>query len=289
MNMKFGITANPAAGKFSLEARRKSLEDVSEILGDCIIVGLDTKSREEFCSCARELSQKVETLVVAGGDGTVSDVINSLDPSVALSYLPYGSGNLLRYTLNLPRNITRVAEQIREGREHKIDLIALQDRKAMIATIGLDGHVLMERERNLQNGLNGFSTYAKATIKSIFGEYERVDTRVNINGELLDYPQTLSLIITKVPYYGYGLKVVPKAKIDDGLLHLLAVTSGKVGFLYGLVTSFLGKNQIGDYKSGRDIKIETERELYLQTDGDLRSKGKSFQFHVLPEEIRMRY
>ena len=121
--MQFGMIVNPTAGPTNVNRKARTLQAVKEILGDCEIRGLDTRSREEFMACAAELAREVEVLIVAGGDGSFSDAINALDNNTTFSYLPLGSGCALQYALDLPPQLTRTAKRIKEGRLHLYDLI----------------------------------------------------------------------------------------------------------------------------------------------------------------------
>ena len=60
-DMKYGIVGNPLSGRMSVEEKKRILIEAREILGcDCVIGGLDTGSREEFCDCVSDISRKVE-------------------------------------------------------------------------------------------------------------------------------------------------------------------------------------------------------------------------------------
>ncbi len=289
--MKYGIVANPAAGKLSINEKRKALDYVKQLLDphDCLVEGLDTESAADFRQCSADLAAKVETLVVAGGDGSVHDVINSVDSCVVLAYLPFGSGNMLTHALNLPRNVLKAARQIKNGEIHSLDLILCDGtEKAMIASIGIDSYVLNEREAYMRKGWRGFGAYAVPAAKSL-PHYERFDATINDGEKIFSVPGALSIVVAKIPFYGYGMKIVPKAKFDDGQLHLLAVNSGFLKVSYGLLRCFLGGNTVGRYEIATSIFIHSSKEEYIQSDGTVRKKGNDFHFKVLPGELKMRY
>lgn len=289
--MKYGIIVNPVSGKLSVDRKRRKLKKVSSILrNDCVIGGLDTESKEQFCDCARDLAEKVSVLIIAGGDGTVSDVINAVDSEVVLSYLPFGSGCALRYALNMPFGITKIAKQIRDGKEHCLDLILCDNsKKVFLTSIGLEAAILQERGDLQKSGIKGPPAYAIATIHQILIDYKRVDTTITVDGETFTVPDALTTIITKIPYYGYKMNIVPKARFDDGNLHLLAISVSRTEAIYILVRSFLDQNSIGKYRKGHTINITTKEERYLQTNGELYRKGTKFKFEVLPGALKIRY
>ena len=287
--MKYGIIANPVSGKRSLDDKRKALNEIASILEDAAIAGLDTKSPEEFSRAAYELSQKAEILLVAGGDGTFSLVLNSVPKDVPLGFLPFGSGDVLLHTFNLPRCPKKNALLIQKGKEHLIDVISCDGKtKALFASIGIEGSILLERDKYLENNLLGFTAYGLATLKILFDGYIKADLRVLMDNREVATNSSLTAVITKLPYYGYGFKVVPQAQFDDGYLHMLILNAGPVGALYALATSLAGGNKKGEYYRAKEINITSSNQQLLQRNGDPeKEKRTSFSFKVLPKELKL--
>lgn len=289
--MRYGILVNPAAGESTVEAKKETVASCARILGPAtLIAGWETTSATELCACAQRLANDVDILVVAGGDGTLSDVINVIDPETVLGYLPMGSGNAWRNTLGLPRSAEKVAEHIRDGRDHSVDLVLCDEsRKGLLASVGIEGYALSEREKLLQQGVTGFDAYFRATTKSILGGYKGDNAEVIIDGTSHEVPTALSLVVTKTPFYGYGFRVVPGARLADGLLHVLLVSGDPTVAISGLVTSLLGGNRVGLYTTCKTVSIRTLAEQHLQVDGTLERKGTGFTFRILPAALTMRY
>lgn len=274
-----------------MNRRTRALQQVKEILGDdCVIGGLDTQSREEFAQCAADLARQAEILIVAGGDGSASDTINAVDPETTLSYLPIGSGCALRYALGLPPQLTRIAKRIKEGRLHRLDLILCDGtRKGFMTSVGIEGDIINRRESLRDSGIKGPPAYAMATFGSLFADLERSDMSIRIDGEELTVPGAVTAIVTKIPYYGYKMKVVPNAVFDDGHLHLLAINSGWAEIVQNLANAFINENKLGTYRQARDIHITMQRQRYAQIDGNLYRQGTSFRYEVLPQALKMWY
>ena len=281
--MRYGIIANPKAGRIRIDRKSRILKQISGFLGDCGIQGLDTKSKEEFRKCANDLSAKVEVLVVAGGDGTFGDVINSVN-GVALAYIPLGSGNGLSYDIGVPKSPFQCAERIRRGEVHSLDLILADDKKAFVASIGLEGYILNKRKKSR---LNGFASYLFPTIRAFFGGYSGTRADIKIDDETVKIRKAITMIITKAPYFGYGLNLVPNAKFDDGNLHALFFDFNKIRAGIGLVRAIICQNDSGEYYSAKEISIKTYDKAYLQLNGDLEREGNEFRFKVLPKALKM--
>lgn len=282
------MIVNPMAGPTNVQLKMRALQTVQAILGECEIRGLETQSREEFMQCAAQLAREVEVLIVAGGDGSFSDAINALDGGTTFSYLPFGSGCALRYALDLPPQLTRVAKRIKEGGLRQYDLILCDGRrKGFMTSVGLEADIIHRRESLRDSGVYGPQAYAMATFGSFFTELERTDMSISIDGEELAVPNAVTAIVTKIPYYGYKMKIVPNAVFDDGQLHLLAINSGWAEIVGGMANAFLYENKMGIYRTAREIRITTQRERYAQIDGSIYRKGTSFEFRVLPQALRM--
>ena len=288
--MRYGIFVNPKAGDTSVDEKREMLENIREILGgDCDIHGLDTDSAQEFRSLVAEKAGEVEIMIAAGGDGSVSDAINAAADDVIFSFLPLGSACALRDALGLPDDPIEVAERIRDGREHKLDLIFCDDdRKAFVCGLGVEGGVLKRREQMQEDGKQGFTAYASA-LASVFGEMDRTDMTLSLDGEPLDASNVATAIVTKIPYYGYKMEVVPSAVFDDGYLHLRVLDEGWAQIAAGLAKSRFTGTEAETPRQAREIEIKTGKKRFLHIDGNVAREGDSFRFRVLPGALRMWY
>ena len=140
--MRYAIIANPAAGKVTVDQKRSEMSQAAEIL-QAEIYGLDTGNVSDFKQCAKELTSECDVLVAAGGDGTISDIINTVDTSlVPIAYLPLGTGNSMKHALGLKGSLADIAMRIRKGRINEYDLINCSDiKRAFMASTGFDGLV----------------------------------------------------------------------------------------------------------------------------------------------------
>ena len=98
----------------------------------------------------------------------------------------------------------------------------------------------------------------------------------------------LNLAVVKQPYYGFGLKMVPHARFDDGQLHLWCLESGLLGAVAGVITALSAGNRSGRFYSGIRARVEFETPQEFQTDGDWRWKAKRFCFEIAPRALRVR-
>jgi diacylglycerol kinase (ATP) len=287
--MRYAIITNPVAGRFSVAQKSKLLADASRILS-AEVIGLDIKTRDEFAARATEVASSVDVLVVAGGDGSISDIINAVDThQTPISYLPMGSGNALAHGLAYPAEISRAAMRIREAEIRAFDLIDCSGRKrALIASVGIEGTVLKLRNQYVTRGVRGFSSYFRAFLKGYVGQHKQEGVVMEIDGVSHRINSLLSLMIAKHPYYGYGMKLLPKARLDDGELHVLCTTGSLTQLACVVMSAFTVGNRFGRFFRGKELVVRCERPLALQTDGELAWEADLFTFKILPKALRIK-
>ena len=134
--MKYAIVTNPASGGMDVDQRRSRLTEAAQILG-AEIYGLDTTTVDEFCECAHKIAAQCDILVAAGGDGTISDIINSIDTTrTPVAYLPLGTGNAMRYALEYKGDLTEIAMRIKDeilGTRQREDTVLKMPSKLLLA------------------------------------------------------------------------------------------------------------------------------------------------------------
>ncbi len=287
--MRYAIVTNPVAGKMSVDQKRSLLSGPAEIL-NAEICGLDTTTVDDFCQCARELPGRCDVVVVAGGDGTFSDVLNAIDTNrIPIAFLPLGTGNAMQHALNYQGTLKDIAWRIREGEIREYDLISCDNRrKAFMVSLGIDGTVIRLRSQYRIQGASGFKTYFRAVLNAYFNEYKRTAAKMVLDDVTFEMKGLLSLMIVKQPYFGFGMKVVPRARFDDGQLHVLCVNAGLFKTALGGVTAFAFENRVGQYLAGRRLAVNLERPLSLQIDGNEGWESDEFKFTVLPHGLKIK-
>jgi diacylglycerol kinase family enzyme len=272
----FAIVANPVAGSMPLDKKHNILKTLSKIIG-AQVFGLDTRDKTEFRECIKSVSRRYDVIIAAGGDGTFSDLINSIDLTRNIAgYLPMGSGNALRYALGYPFSLVRCALKLRYGSVKKIDLIRYEDRYLFMGSIGFEVEVLSNKRKNssyLHATLSALKNYKKKPIK--------ISARICLEEREIFVKDALSILVTKQPYYGYGMKVMPQARFDDGLLHIGIFPSGVLNLIVMMLLSL----SVGNVK-GRHIMCEKAVFLDLfhfykvQMDGDIVFNKDRLKFNL---------
>ena len=287
---RYTIIANPASGAYSMDQRRRRLNAVGDIL-QARIVGLDTGSPDELAHAARQASQACDVLVVAGGDGTFSLVLNTVDLSrTTLAFLPFGTGNALTHALAYQGDPLAIAERIREGAIHRYDLIDCDGRKkAFMVSLGIDGTAIRLYEHYRALGYHGLEAHLRAGLAAFFRHYHPTGGWIRLDKAVWRVERLLSLMVVKQPFFGMGLKAVPRARWSDGNLHTQVIASGAAGALLGLATGFTMGNRAGDYRAGKRMIVRLDVPVTIQIDGELGWTSDRFGFSVLPGVLRLKH
>ena len=143
-----------------------------------------------------------------------------------------------------------------------------------VAGVGLDGEVA-RRANGLPRWLRGHGGYALSFAPSIFS-FAPVPIRISIGDGYGWTPRsdgpTLLAAIANTPTYGGGMKIAPRAKMDDGLLDVCVVGDvGKIKLAAVFPTVYRGKH-LGikevSYFPAPQVRLETERPLDVYADGE---------------------
>lgn len=224
----------------------------------------------------------VEIVLAWGGDGTINEVGRALarrsgeptpaQPRPALGIIPGGSGNGLARELRIPFDPARAIERALLGRTRHIDAGELGGRMFFnVAGIGLDAHVAALVSTRVTH--RGLVPYLTAVARDVF-RYEPIEYTVTVDGRTVQRP-ALFVAVANSRQYGFGARVAPAARLDDGLLDVVLVEDrGIAGNIVRIPSFFLGRL---DRRSG----VMASRLV----EGTIRSRG-AMLFHVDGEPVQ---
>lgn len=286
--MRYAIVANPVSGGTSPARKRLLLREAANIL-DAKIHGLEARTPEEFRECVVRTARECDVLVGGGGDGTLSMIINAIDRAITpVGFLPIGAGNAMRHALRLVGSPATIARQIRDAPVRKFDLVDCGGKVAFSASVGIEAAVLRVRRRYSILNRSGLSGYLLAALIAYFLVYRRISGILEVDGVRSRLESLLTLLVVKHPFHGFGMRVVPQARLDDGRLHVLAVSSGFWRAIVSGGAALFASNLTGRYQNGKSVKAFFDRPHGLQADGEEWWEGRTFRFEVLDQAIMMK-
>ncbi len=240
--------------------------------------------------------KKITDVVVAGGDGTVSQVVNglmSLDLNIGI--IPCGSGNGLAYTAGIPKDPAKALQIIFAGKAAPTDGFYLNDHFAcMLCGLGFDAKVAHDFAQQPKRGL---STYVKQVVRNFFGA-KTYPFELTVGGKTFS-TDAYFISIANSNQFGNHFTIAPAASLSDGLLDIVIVTrQNKLSMIVQTLKQVRGKNKlvpetvIDDTKAviyfqTAKLSISNKAEAYLHIDGDPAETSKEIKVRVLPECFKL--
>ena len=223
---------------------------------------------------ARLSDGSLRAFVAAGGDGTISELVNRTPPDTPITVLPLGTANLLAKFLGIRRNIQFVADMLQFGRTVRLDAGAANGRVFfLMASAGFDAAVVRRMSETRSGALNYWS-YAKPIWQEV-RSYEYPELRVYCGSELGGETTALRARwswIVNIPAYAGGLRFAPQALADDGILDVCTLARGGLmralgylPFVWAAKTEWLSDCQMA---RATRVRIEADGQVPYQLDGD---------------------
>lgn len=262
-------------------------------------VGLDVRVTWERGDGGRyateAIADGVDTIVAAGGDGTLSEIAAALairdesaDDLPGIGLVPLGTANDFATAANIPEDADAALELIRGVRAQRIDLLRIDAEGetrwcANLASGGFGTQATQEANDGLKKMLGGLAYLITGIAR--LGSIESSHARISGSGPEGSFEWSgdfIALGIGNGRQAGGGQLLCPDAVIDDGLVDLTIVPAleGEVG---GTVATMLteGRQAALDRVAVRArlawLEIEATAPLTLNLDGE---PMDSYRFHV---------
>lgn len=267
------IIYNPTAGR---EAFKEALPDVLialETNGYIASAHATTDEGDATHAAITACHVGYDLLIAAGGDGTVSEVINGIadqDNRPALGIIPMGTVNDFASALYIPADIERALENVIYGVTMDIDIGRMNGKYFMnIAGGGKITQVSYEAPGRLKAVLGQLAYYIKGIEK--IPQMTSSNLRIECDGEVYEGSVMLFLIGLTNSIGGFD-KLVPEAKFNDGLFSLLYVEDVSILELGRIMTMAARGEHLTHpkvhYRKAREINVSSYEEVQLNLDGE---------------------
>lgn len=263
-------------------------EKAQRFRGHLDVLGAEcTFKQTTYAGAARKLAAEAvvegfETIVAAGGDGTVNEVLNGIGDAPEgykrsrLGVFALGTVNVFAKELGLPIEISKAWETIKAGHEQSIDLPAVkfggatgaseQRYFAQLAGAGLDARAIELVDWQLKKKL-GPLAYVWAGMMAMNGKHSTITVTngtTSATGELV--------LIGNGRFYGGKYRVFPEADLQDGLLEVVVFPKANWLTLARCSGMFLAGQDLprGVAKSfkAQTVTLSSTSPTPLEVDGD---------------------
>ena len=245
-----------------------------------------------------------ERIVVAGGDGTTSEVVTGLlaadlGEKVELGLLPLGTGGDLARTLGIPTSLDRAIETLARGKTRRADAgrLRYRDRSGRdaeafflnVASLGISG-LVDELVNRTSKTLGGRLSFLLGTLQAVV-RYRNVAVSIDVDGQLLYSGRIVLAAVANGRFFGGGMQIAPEARIDDGALDLVVVKDLTRRELFRQLPSIYTGRHLSHPQvlcaRGSRISIEAEPgSARLDVDGEALGSAPA-TLEILPGAIRL--
>lgn len=285
--MEITYIVNPTAGGGRALRVWRSLLQADASIGERVYYTDEPGAAEEL---ARRAAREGASAVVAvGGDGTLHEVVNGLiglERAPAVGVIPCGTGNDFARSAGLPRAPRRALEVCKSGYTRRVDVGTINGRAFInVAGFGFDAAVAKE-VASRPGGGTGAIPYLMAVLRLV-RTYRPKEMTITVDGRAFRTPLLFGAV-GNGSTYGGGMKICPRAAVDDGLFDLcLAHDLKPVETLANLAGVFFGahvRHPKCSYRQAQRVEVDGPPEVLVHADGQLLGNLPA-RFELLPRAI----
>ncbi len=240
MNKRARIIFNPTSGREKMKTR----------LTDVIIKFNNNGYTVEvfptqYAGHAKELARmscvdEVNMLVVSGGDGTLNEVINGVaDEEIRplIAYIPSGTTNDFANAATISLDFDKALDNIFSGEAAEIDLAKINDKYFVnIGCYGLFTRLSYETPSKFKT-VFGHLAYVINGVTEVPNLLKKVDVKIIVDDEEVLEEKFAMFFVANTSNFAGFKEIVPEAKINDGFLDVIGLTTRDLLFVPELVKS----------------------------------------------------
>lgn len=276
----FTAVVNPISGGGTATRRLRAVTALLEQDGAKITVE-DPSSVEHAVKLAEDAAASGDVVLAAGGDGLVRDIAGALvTTGGTMGIVPAGRGNDFASALNLPGQPAELARLLRDAPARPIDVLEA-------GGVTVPGNVYAGIDSvataiiNNNRWIPGALLYRLAPLRAIL-TWRPPEYTVTIDGQASSVTAHTA-VIANSGSYGHGLRIVPGAHLDDGLVTLLTVGNSP----RREIVSFMRQARTGEHIHRSDVQLSSGNEITLDADRPLPVCADGDEIGTLPITVRV--
>jgi diacylglycerol kinase (ATP) len=220
------------------------------------------------------IAEAVTDVVIVGGDGTVNQVVNSLqDLPINFGIVPMGSGNGLAYAAKISAKPSEAIDIIIKGNTQLIDACNINNQfSCMLSGIGFDAQVAEDFAAKNSRGL---FTYTQQSILHFFKAHP-YQFQITVD-EFSFFTEAYFISIANSNQFGNHFTIAPNASLTDGLLDIVIVQKmNKAKLPFAILRQIRGNNKLQNIVHDMGSK----NILYFQTESIAIQNLKLAPLHI---------
>ena len=228
--MKFILTVNPHGGTKQGPLLLKKVKPIFDAAGTELFI-IETT----FAGHAQELANQVDLsdydgFIGIGGDGTLHEITNGMlsrhdGKKIPIGIIPGGSGNSYMHDLQLTDPL-KAAKAIINGNIRSLDTAKVEVNHVIKYANNMVGWGLVTDVGNKAEHFRwmGTNRYTILSVMEVFRHKSRSAALIMDDKKIED--EFTFIIACNSIHVGKGMKMAPKAKLDDGLIDLIVIRAG---------------------------------------------------------------
>lgn len=223
----------------------------------------------------RAIDRGADLILVAGGDGTINEVVNGIVHSeVPVGLLPGGTANVLSMELGIGNKILPAAHEVENWTPERVALGLRSSAGSepryflLMCGAGLDAHIVYNISASVKNTLGKLSYWVGG-----FSQLGRRFPEFRVEAGGVEHRASFALV-SRVRNYGGDLEIAPSVSLLDDHFELVLFT-GQNSFRY--LRYMLGVVRGGLHETPGITILQTtkaflsaaeNRRIYTQVDGE---------------------
>lgn len=238
------------------------------------------------------------TVIAAGGDGTVNAVVNAVMAIDAgrrprMAILPLGTANDFAGALYIPDDISEAVELLGHARYLPIDVIRIQSEGfemhyANVAAGGNSVRVTEEITSEMKSRWGAFC-YLRGAL-TVLTDLESYRIDAVLDDEHIEHMDTWAVLVANGKTNAGRIIVAPGASPADGLMDVILIRDGSVLDMMNIVgNAALGNYLDSDQVIHRQVKhlqLSSKPDMRFTLDGEVIDR-QPVVFDVIPGAIEM--
>lgn len=290
---KATLISNPRTGRYN--SRRIPIEHIASLLrsrGVEVDLRPTTAPHEATEIAARAARNGSSEIIVAGGDGTINEVIQGVAGTKArLGIIPRGTANVLARELGLPMDEQEAVVIAARGKSRRIHLgLAIDETNnvsrhfALMAGIGLDASIVRHVRPRLKKRIGKGAFWISGL--SHLASWSPHPFKLEIDGR--EYTATFAAI-GKAPRYGGDLAITPEARLDEPEFEVCIIETANRFRYLRLLSYAMRAGMPRDNPAVKFIKTNKVRAFgnsQVQIDGELIG-SLPMRFEIAPHSLEV--
>ena len=283
---------NPKTAKMTISPHLVDIIDIFEKSGYDVTVHI-TQRRNDIREVIRAVGSTYDTVVCAGGDGTLNETVSgviALDKKPKIGYIPSGTTNDFAQSWGIPKKPIEAARSIVTTDPIPTDVSIFCGRPFVyVAAFGAFTEVSYQTPQQLKQSL-GRTAYIVEGIRSL-GTIRPWKLKIEHDCGMVEGEFLYGMISNTRRVGGFELKMKDKISISDGLMEVILVRKpdkpADNAKMLGAVLAQDTQSQFITFEHTKNIRFTAEADLPWTVDGENGGNVRSGKVSILERAVEL--